>query len=164
MICSLNLLFKIKGNVYLQYMDFKDRVKIAIKSRGELRDKDLFNLKAIKQNPISERMIESYTTDGVLNFDQLYGDLHSFVNKKDLDTKLRCIFRIYDVDGDGLITKIDLFNILKSYSDCKSEKTLTDIVNYTFGEAGLYSETIKFDKFKEIIMAKSKNMDKLLRY
>lgn len=145
-------------------MDFKDRIKLSLKSRGELQDKDLMNLKTIKQNPISERMIESYTTDGVLNFNQLYSDLYSFVNKKDLDLKLKFIFRIYDVDNDGLITKVDLFNVLKSYSDCKSEKTLTDIVNFTFGEAGLYSETIDFEKFKEIIMTKSKNMDKLLGY
>ncbi|KAF9762649.1 Calcineurin subunit B [Nosema granulosis] len=145
-------------------MDFKDRIKVALRNRGELRDKDLLNIKAIKQNPIAERLIESYTKEGKIDFDVLYSDLHSFVNKKDLDLKLKFIFKVYDSDNDGFITKVDLFNVLKSYSDCKSEKILTDIISFTFGEAGLYSETIDYPKFKEIIMSKSRNMNKLLRY
>ena len=109
-------------------------------------------------------MLESYSTGDDLDFDKLYSDLYEYVNNKDLDSKLKFIFRVYDSDNDGLFTKVDLFNVLKNYTDCKSDKVLTDIVNQTFNEAGLYTEKIDYEVFKRMIIDKSKNMEKLLGY
>lgn len=145
-------------------MDLKNSIKTSITNREKLKDRDFLNIKSIKQNPISERLLESYSTEEGIDFDILYSDLEAFVNKKDFDCKLRFIFRIYDSNNDGFITKIDLFNVLKSYSDCKSDKILTDIVNHTFREAGLYKDKIDYENFKKIIMSKSLNMKRLLEY
>ncbi|KAK6090191.1 hypothetical protein P3W45_000739 [Vairimorpha bombi] len=144
-------------------MYLKERVRRAIKYEGEINISDIQNLKNLKNNPLSQRLLLRYSEDGVVKFDEMFSDLQTFVSSKEVSTKLKVLFKIYDSDKDGLITKLDLFEIIKTYSECKNEKTIMDIVNSTFDEAGVYLEVLDFDQFKDIILCKSLNLRKLLR-
>lgn len=144
-------------------MYLKERLRRAIKNEGEINISDIQNLKNLKSNPLSQRLLLRYSEDGVVNFDEMFTDLQNFVSSTELIIKLKILFKIYDVNKDGLISKLDLFEIIKTYSECNNEKTIMDIVNSTFDEAGVYLEHLDFNQFKDIILSKSLNLRKLFR-
>jgi Ca2+-binding EF-hand superfamily protein len=78
--------------------------------------------------------------------------LSIFNDKDNVDKKIEFLFKVYDIDGDGYVTKEELLVILQtlvgnSLSDSQleqiSEKTVSDMSSEVPGK-------LSFDNFKEI--------------
>ena len=68
----------------------------------------------------------------------------------DMEKRLRMAFNIYDVDGDGKISRDDLFNALKlMVGGCLKEKSLMEAVNRTWVRMAQKGEEDLMD-FKEV--------------
>jgi len=109
----------------------------------------------LSMNPLCHRIIALFDTDGSdqVNFKRFVQTLSLFHPDATHAQKLTVLFRVYDVDGDGLISEADLFHVLKmlvgSYlEDAKLQK----IVKKTISEADPKQQgKITMDIFSKIL-------------
>ncbi|TBU04542.1 putative calcineurin [Hamiltosporidium magnivora] len=149
-------------------MDFTSelilQIESILKEGKSVKPRDLTKIKAITDNPISQLLISLYTKDGELNFAGMVSELQNFVSKSPLDSKLFLIFRIYDTDKDGKISKKDLTTMLKILSnDNIEENKINDIVEKTFKFEVNDSEFIEFQEFCKIIKSRNNNLHLFFR-
>merc|ERR1711935_444743 len=87
------------------------------------------------ENPIVQRVVQVFDADhsGELDFGEFVKGLAMFTMKNDdRERKLRFLFDIYDMDGDGVISNGELYSVLKMMvgSNLKDEQ-LQQIVDKT---------------------------------
>lgn len=131
--------------------------------RGVTKEK-LLSIPSIENNPISERLIDSFTDDNVLDFETLLRELYSFASTSSLEPKLRLLFRIYDRNKQDRVSKHDLFHTLKMLNrhgleSCK----IWNIVDKTFRDVGEYLDEMEFEDFSRLILEGTKNLPTLLK-
>ncbi|KAG2467289.1 CANB1 protein, partial [Polypterus senegalus] len=73
------------------------------------------SLPELQQNPLVQRVIDIFDTDGngEVDFKEFIEGVSQFSVKGDKEQKLRFAFRIYDMDKDGYISNGELFQVLK---------------------------------------------------
>lgn len=94
--------------------------------------------------------------DKSIDFREFLLGLSVFSEKGTLDEKLRFSFRIYDVDGDGIITKPELIRLLEA---CLAENGLSlpseqlkSLVDKTFEEADVDGDGgISFNEYRALV-------------
>lgn len=119
----------------------------------------LLSIPSIKRNPISERLIESFTKDGVFDFEELINELCHFVSASSLGPKLDLLFKLYDRNKQGIISERDLFYMLKLLNGYGLEDNkLWNIVDKTFREVGEYPTGIGLEDFSNLILGRTKNV------
>lgn len=129
------------------------------KWKTNIKKKDLFSIENIKDNPISIILIKKHTVKDHLNSEEMLESLHSFVNTKDFNQKLKYIFNFYDTNGDGEISSIELFEILKVLNKGILEDwKIQNIVDKTFAEVGEYRLSMNFEEFKAMILKRNKKL------
>ncbi len=64
------------------------------------------------QNPLGPRICSLFEEGSDLTFARFVQTLSSFAVSAPKEEKLRMIFRLYDVDGDGLVSETDLKEIV----------------------------------------------------
>lgn len=129
------------------------------KWKTNIKKKDLFSIENIKDNPISIILIKKHTVKDHLNSEEMLESLHSFVNTKDFNQKLKYIFDFYDTNGDGEISSIELFEILKVLNKGILEDwKIQNIVDKTFAEVGEYRLSMNFEEFKAMILKRNKKL------
>merc|ERR1719350_1811041 len=89
----------------------------------------------MQENPIVQRVVQVFDADhsGELDFGEFVKGLAMFTMKNvDRERKLRFLFDIYDMDGDGVISNGELYSVLKMMvgSNLKDEQ-LQQIVDKT---------------------------------
>ena len=127
-----------------------------------VRKTDITSIPKLKNNPITTILVRKYTVRNKVDITKMINDLTTFVNSTDTESKLHFLFSIYDMDKDGYISNIELYEILKLLNKNILENwKLQNIVDRTFAETETYTTTISYDQFKFIIAKNNKNIPKL---
>jgi len=89
--------------------------KLDLDGSGSLSIDEFMSLPELQQNPLVQRVIDIFDTDGdgEVDFKEFIEGLSQFGVKSDKEQKLRFAFRIYDMDRDGFISNGELFQVLK---------------------------------------------------
>ncbi|XP_015979388.1 calcineurin subunit B type 2 [Rousettus aegyptiacus] len=89
--------------------------KLDLDSSGTLSVDEFLSLSELQQNPLVQRVIEVFDTDGngEVDFKEFILGTSQFSVKGDKEQKLRFAFNIYDIDRDGYISNGELFQVLK---------------------------------------------------
>ncbi|XP_011364591.1 calcineurin subunit B type 2 [Pteropus medius] len=89
--------------------------KLDLDSSGTLSVDEFLSLSELQQNPLVQRVIEVFDTDGngEVDFKEFILGTSQFSVKGDKEQKLRFAFNIYDIDKDGYISNGELFQVLK---------------------------------------------------
>ncbi|XP_006911571.1 calcineurin subunit B type 2 [Pteropus alecto] len=89
--------------------------KLDLDSSGTLSVDEFLSLSQLQQNPLVQRVIEVFDTDGngEVDFKEFILGTSQFSVKGDKEQKLRFAFNIYDIDKDGYISNGELFQVLK---------------------------------------------------
>ena len=128
--------------------------KLDLDGSGALSVDEFMSLPELQQNPLVQRVIEIFDTDGngEVDFKEFIQGISQFSVKGDKAIKLRFAFQIYDMDKDGFISNAELFQVLKMMvgSNLKDSQ-LQQIVDKTI----LFHDKdgdgkISFDEFCEV--------------
>ncbi|CAM4789807.1 unnamed protein product [Rotaria magnacalcarata] len=117
----------------------------------EIRRLEFMSIPELQQNPLVQRVIDIFDTDGngEIDFKEFIGGISQFSVKGDKESKLRFAFKIYDMDKDGFISNGELFQVLKMMvgSNLKDSQ-LQQIVDKTIINADKDGDgKISFDEF-----------------
>ncbi|CAF1394279.1 unnamed protein product [Adineta steineri] len=125
--------------------------KLDIDGSGSLSIQEFMSIPELQQNPLVQRVIDIFDTDGngEIDFKEFIGGISQFSVKGDKESKLRFAFKIYDMDKDGFISNGELFQVLKMMvgSNLKDSQ-LQQIVDKTIINADKDGDgKISFDEF-----------------
>ncbi|XP_046848601.1 calcineurin subunit B type 1-like [Xenia sp. Carnegie-2017] len=89
--------------------------KLDLDHSGSLSVEEFMSLPELQQNPLVQRVIEIFDTDGngEVDFKEFIEGVSQFSVKGNKESKLKFAFQIYDIDRDGFITNSELFQVLK---------------------------------------------------
>lgn len=89
--------------------------KLDLDNSGSLSVEEFMSLPELQQNPLVQRVIDIFDTDGngEVDFKEFIHGVSQFSVKGDKESKLRFAFKIYDIDDDGYISNGELFQVLK---------------------------------------------------
>ncbi|XP_066930480.1 calcineurin subunit B type 1-like [Clytia hemisphaerica] len=89
--------------------------KLDTDNSGTLSIEEFMSLPELQQNPLVQRVIEIFDTDGnkEIDFQEFIEGISQFSVKGDKTQKLRFAFKIYDINQDGFISNGELFTVLR---------------------------------------------------
>jgi len=129
--------------------------KLDLDGNGALSVDEFMSLPELQQNPLVQRVIEIFDTDGngEVDFKEFIQGISQFSVKGDRETKLRFAFKIYDMDKDGFISNGELFQVLKMMVGNNLKDTqLQQIVDKTILFADKDEDgKISFDEFCAVV-------------
>jgi len=129
--------------------------KLDSDGRGLLKLDDFLSVPELSLNPLLERVFRVLDTNGDerLEFAEFLAGISKFAQKGDLEAKLKFVFQIYDIDGDGFISNPELFHVLKiMVGKNLTEAQLQQIVDKTILEADLDRDgKLSFQEFLKIV-------------
>ena len=90
---------------------------------------------------------------GEIDFSEFVMGLSHLSTKEDKEEKLRFAFRIYDIDNNGFISDVELFQVLKTMvGDNLKDFQIQEIVDMTIRSADKNLDgRINFDEFCQIV-------------
>lgn len=115
----------------------------------------------IAMNPLIDRLVVMFgfnkpgNEEGI-NFSMFVISLSVFSHRGTRAKKLRAAFDLYDVDGDGKISRDDLMMILSDIVEFsgeardEQEKLLRQVVDLTFEECSARGKFITFEGFRQV--------------
>lgn len=134
------------------YKRFK---KLDRESTGELRPEDFYDIPALAQNPLIQRVIAIFDKDGNrrISFVEFIKGLETFSAGASDESKLRFAFRVYDTDDDGAISGTDLYIILKLMVGSNlTDAQLRQLVERTLKKADTDLDgRISFEEFCNVV-------------
>uniref|UniRef100_G3VV40 Protein phosphatase 3 regulatory subunit B, alpha n=1 Tax=Sarcophilus harrisii TaxID=9305 RepID=G3VV40_SARHA len=130
--------------------------KLDLDNSGSLSVEEFMSLPELQQNPLVQRVIDIFDTDGngEVDFKEFIEGVSQFSVKGDKEQKLRFAFRIYDMDKDGYISNGELFQVLKMMVGNNLKDTqLQQIVDKTIINADKDGDgRISFEEFCAVIL------------
>lgn len=89
--------------------------ELDVDGSGFLEPNELFDVPELKDNPIVQRIVNVFdeNNDGCISFYEFVNGLTSLASKSEPIEKFKFVFKIYDFNGDGVISNGDLFNMIK---------------------------------------------------
>ncbi|CAD7687517.1 unnamed protein product [Nyctereutes procyonoides] len=89
--------------------------KLDLDCSGALSVDEFLSLPELQQNPLVQRVVDVFDTDGdgEVDFREFILGASQFSVRGDEEQKLRFAFSIYDMDKDGYISNGELFQVLK---------------------------------------------------
>eukprot|EP00088_Acartia_fossae_P019953 TRINITY_DN21687_c0_g1_i10.p1 TRINITY_DN21687_c0_g1~~TRINITY_DN21687_c0_g1_i10.p1 ORF type:complete len:179 (-),score=57.05 TRINITY_DN21687_c0_g1_i10:207-743(-) len=130
--------------------------KLDMNQNGSISNTELLSLPEFKENPLVKRVLAIFDKDnnGEIDFKEFVQGLAMFlVKSSDRESKLRFLFSIYDLDGDGLIANDELYTVLKMMvgNNLKDDQ-LQQMVNKTILALDKDEDgKIDFQEFSKII-------------
>uniref|UniRef100_A0A8C9TKB4 Dynein axonemal assembly factor 10 n=1 Tax=Scleropages formosus TaxID=113540 RepID=A0A8C9TKB4_SCLFO len=132
--------------------------KLDLDNSGSLSVEEFMSLPELQQNPLVQRVIDIFDTDGngEVDFKEFIEGVSQFSVKGDKEQKLRFAFRIYDMDKDGYISNGELFQVLKMMVGNNLKDTqLQQIVDKTIINADKDGDgRISFEEFCAVPMGR----------
>ncbi|OAF69791.1 Calcineurin regulatory subunit [Intoshia linei] len=129
--------------------------KLDIDNSGTISREEFMSLPNLTQNPILNRVISIFDTDGdgEIDFKEFVQGVSKFGINGGEKEKLKFAFRIYDLNNDGYITNNELFKVLKMMVGNNLQDTqLQQIVDKTIIYADKDGDNkISFDEFYDLI-------------
>jgi len=131
--------------------------KLDLDGSGSLSVEEFMSLPELQQNPVVQRVIDIFDTDGngEVDFKEFIQGISQFSVKGDKDVKLRFAFKIYDMDRDGYISNGELFTVLKMMvGNNLKDQQLQQIVDKTILFADKDEDgKISFEEFCSVVHA-----------
>ncbi|KAH3767797.1 calcineurin B [Pelomyxa schiedti] len=96
--------------------------------------------------------------DSLLSFDEFVHGLSGFCDRANRDEKLELSFRVYDIDGDGYISKEELMSMLRASlvnlgALHLSEDQIIRVLDATFSEVDInHDGRISFEEYKLMVL------------
>ncbi|EPY80856.1 Calcineurin subunit B type 2 [Camelus dromedarius] len=89
--------------------------KLDLDKSGTLSVEEFMSLPELQENPLVQRVIDIFDTDGngEVDFREFILGTSQFSVRGEEEQKLRFAFNIYDMDKDGYISNGELFQVLK---------------------------------------------------
>ncbi|CAL1529673.1 calcineurin subunit B type 1 [Biomphalaria glabrata] len=129
--------------------------KLDLDNSGSLSIDEFMSLPELHQNPLVQRVIDIFDTDGngEVDFKEFIEGISQFSVKGDKESKLRFAFKIYDMDKDGYISNGELFQVLKMMVGNNLRDTqLQQIVDKTIIHADTDGDgKISFEEFCDVV-------------
>lgn len=129
--------------------------KLDLDDSGQLSVEEFLSLPELQQNPLVQRVIDIFDTDGngELDFKEFFEGVSLFSVRGDKEQRLRFAFRIYDIDKDGFISNGELFQVLKKMVGKNLEDVqLQQIVDKTIISADTDGDgRISFHEFCRVV-------------
>jgi serine/threonine-protein phosphatase 2B regulatory subunit len=119
---------------------------------------------AIAINPLRERLAACFDFDAnrEIDFKNFVSALSVFSQHGSRDQKLKCSFKIQDINGDGKICRDDLYEYLVLVSDFGEQDTqerreeikqkILSVVQKILEEASSEGEFLSFDDFQKVML------------
>ena len=135
------------------YKGFK---KLDTYNKGYVNIHDLATIPEVDKNPLGDRICDVLSEKGTnhIDFKEFVRSLAVFNERvaepSPMEEKIRFLFRVYDIDGDGFVNKDELFIILKGLvKDSLSGSQLQQIVDKTMKDLDQDKDgKLCFDEFK----------------
>ena len=72
------------------------------------------NFKTLLNNPFKNKICQAFCTsdNGLMSFTEFLDMVSSFSPKADIEKKIFHAFQIFDIDGDGLISRQDMYTMI----------------------------------------------------
>lgn len=125
---------------------------------GVIDKTEFKNSLGLKDSLFVDRMFALFDEDGdgTIDFREFICGLSVFCEKGTIDEKLKFSFRIYDFDGDGCISRDELYQLLKASLVENSlgipEEQLSSLVDATFAEADTDGDgKISFEEYRVLV-------------
>lgn len=122
---------------------------------GRLGVQELRSVPGLASNQLVCRLCSVFDTDasGDVDFVELLAGLAAFGGPS-AEEKARLLFRVYDVDGDGLVSNADLYTVLRSVTGAEMEaEALQQVVDRTIALlAGRADGAVGFDCFSRHLL------------
>ncbi|XP_022332142.1 calcineurin subunit B type 1 [Crassostrea angulata] len=129
--------------------------KLDLDNSGSLSVDEFMTLPELQQNPLVQRVIDIFDTDGngEVDFKEFIEGVSQFSVRGDKLSKLRFAFKIYDMDKDGYISNGELFQVLKMMVGNNLKDTqLQQIVDKTIIHADTDGDgKISFEEFCAVV-------------
>eukprot|EP00736_Rhodelphis_marinus_P004342 Rmarinus@m.26839 len=113
----------------------------------------------LRESLLTKRMFQFLDTDkdGYLDFGEFANGLSTFKSDGLEDDKLRFIFKLYDLDGDGFVSVTDfhemLLDTIRNAPRNIPDTRVNDLVSKFFQETDLNQNgKLEFDEFKELLL------------
>jgi Ca2+-binding EF-hand superfamily protein len=122
---------------------------------GYITLEQFIHMPEFRYNPLRKRLKdywrkEKELQDDKISFFQFISILDVFANEALKKEKLKFLYNVYDVDGDGLVSRKDLKQILKLVTKQMKDEDLDYLVQSVFQEGDLnandYIEFVEFTK------------------
>mmetsp|Transcript_15759 Transcript_15759/g.54729 ORF Transcript_15759/g.54729 Transcript_15759/m.54729 type:complete len:242 (-) Transcript_15759:53-778(-) len=140
------------------------RFRKATEGDDVMTEEDFREMPEIAVNPLLDRLVVYFgfkkpENEGCINFSMFVIGMSVFSHRGTKAKKMRASFDLYDVDGDGKISRDDLMHVLTKIIEFSgsaqedAEKTLLKAVNRTFAEASgdEAKRFIMFDAWRQIV-------------
>ncbi|KAL0208620.1 hypothetical protein P9112_011207 [Eukaryota sp. TZLM1-RC] len=125
--------------------------RLDINSDGHISHEEFLKLPELATNPLKDRILVLFdnNTEDSVSFKSFISTLNIFSSRADKSEKLKAAFKIYDVDGDGLISPADLTQIVKLLvGETLSETQIEQVVTKTISESDFDSDgLLNFEEF-----------------
>mmetsp|Transcript_4480 Transcript_4480/g.15538 ORF Transcript_4480/g.15538 Transcript_4480/m.15538 type:complete len:198 (-) Transcript_4480:245-838(-) len=95
--------------------------------KGFIAPDELLKLPELAMNPLAQRILQVFEN---VNFKAFCSLLSVFSGRASREDKLRFIFQVYDIDGDGYVSRTDLLVMLRHLAGSSlSEEQLADLAH-----------------------------------
>ncbi|XP_034446558.1 calcineurin subunit B type 1b [Hippoglossus hippoglossus] len=129
--------------------------KLDLDNSGSLSVEKFMSLPELQQNPLVQRVIDIFDTDGdgEVDLEEFIEGVSQFSVRGEEEQKLRFAFRIYDMDKDSYISNGELFQVLKMMVGNNLKDTqLQQIVDKTIVNADKDADgRISFEEFCTVV-------------
>ncbi|MEW5304141.1 MAG: hypothetical protein WDW38_003502 [Sanguina aurantia] len=102
--------------------------------KGYISADEFLTIPELSINPIAPRLVRLFDS---INFRDFVKMLASFSPRAKREAKLKVMFEVYDIDGDGIITRDDMTVMLRQLAGSSlSDSDLRGIIEAALTEAG----------------------------
>lgn len=123
---------------------------------AKLPKSKIMELQELKVNPFSDRICEVFSSsgDGDLTFEDFLDMMSVFSDNAPKTVKVEYAFKIYDFDGDDMISTADLCEVINRLTGEQklSEEDMNQLIDHIYEEADLDNDkTLSFAEFEHVI-------------
>ncbi|ELT89640.1 hypothetical protein CAPTEDRAFT_187031 [Capitella teleta] len=142
-------------NVYKRFAAL-DPEAIAANKNTHLPQHIIEEIPELKVNPFRDRICQVFSSsnDGDLTFEDFLDMMSVFSENAPKNVKVEYAFRIYDFDGDDLISSDDLKQVIDRLTGDQKlpEEDMQQMIENIFGEADLDDDdSLSFAEFEHVI-------------
>lgn len=102
---------------------------------GFISAEALMGIPELSINPLAQRLVRMVES---ANFTEFVRVLAAFSSRTPREDKVRFIFEVYDVDGDGVVSREDMSVVLRQLGGAGlADAAVHELIDRAFGEAGV---------------------------
>ncbi|KAK9812249.1 hypothetical protein WJX73_007233 [Symbiochloris irregularis] len=117
--------------------------------KGYISAEEFMNIPELSINPLARRLERMFET---VNFKDFVGILAAFSKRASRDDRVRFIFTVFDMDGDGHVGAEDLDLMLRQLAgQSLSEEDISTVVKKALQEASTPAAGLSYDDFKKLL-------------